>query len=83
MTWTDDINYGRSPAYGINDFEPFISEQFGVPVSCNSHPALEPLGVVPNTNASYCEDEGFVEDFSAGYRVRRAWSTPTCSPAST
>lgn len=66
----DDINYGRSPAYGPNAFEPFQSELFGVPVSCNSHPALEPLGVLPNGNASYCEDEGFIDDFSMGYRIR-------------
>ncbi|MFK7975250.1 MAG: DUF1302 domain-containing protein, partial [Halioglobus sp.] len=72
--WIDDmesgINYGRSPAYGINTFEPFQSEQFGVPVSCNSHPALEPLGVLPNGNAAYCESNGFVVDFSWGYRIR-------------
>lgn len=73
-TWLGDmdssLNYGRSPAYGIGDFEPFQSEQFGVPVSCNSHPALGPLGVVPNTNADYCNDDGFTDDFSWGYRVR-------------
>ena len=64
------INYGRSSAYGINSFKPFVSPMFGVPVSCDSHPALEPLGVVPNSNGSYCEDEGFTTDFSWGYRVR-------------
>ncbi len=65
----DDINYGRSSAYGINTFEPFVSEQFGVPVTCSTHPALAPL-VVPNGNADYCEDEGFTTDFSWGYRLR-------------
>lgn len=78
--WIDDmesgINYGRSPAYGINTFEPFQSEQFGVPVSCNSHPALEPLGVLPNGNAAYCESDGFVTDFSWGYRVRASLEYP-------
>jgi hypothetical protein len=73
-TWLDgmdsDLNYGRSAAYGIADFEPFVSEQFGVPVSCNSHPALAPLGVVPNTNADYCNKDGFTDDFSWGYRAR-------------
>jgi len=73
-TWIGDmedgINYGRSSAYGINTFKPFVSEQFDVPVTCSSHPALEDLGVVPNGNASYCEDKGFVDDFSFGYRVR-------------
>ncbi|MDX1736077.1 MAG: DUF1302 family protein, partial [Halioglobus sp.] len=67
----DDINYGRSPAYGINDFDPFISETFpGTPVSCNSHPALAGFGIVPNPNADYCESEGFIDDFSWGYRIR-------------
>lgn len=66
----DDINYGRSPAYGTNTFEPFQSAEFGVPVTCNTHPALAPLGVVPNGNADYCEDEGFITDFSWGYRIR-------------
>lgn len=73
-TWLDDmdsnLHYGRSAAYGVGDFEPFQSEMFGVPVSCNSHPALGPLGVVPNTNADYCNDDGFTDDFSWGYRVR-------------
>lgn len=78
--WIDDmesgINYGRSPAYGINTFEPFLSQEFNVPVSCNSHPALQPLGVVPNGNAAYCESDGFVTDFSWGYRVRASLEYP-------
>lgn len=78
--WIDDmesgINYGRSPAYGINTFEPFVSEQFNVPVTCNTHPALAPLGVVPNGNAAYCESDGFVTDFSWGYRIRAGLEYP-------
>lgn len=66
----DDQRYGRSPIFGIGDFDPFISPQFGVPVSCSSHPALEPLGVVPNSNPDNCTDDGFTDDFSWGYRVR-------------
>ena len=66
----DDQNYGRSATFGIGDFEPFTSGAFGVPVSCNSHPALEPLGVLPNTQAQNCTDDGFTDDFSWGYRVR-------------
>jgi hypothetical protein len=74
-TWLDDmedgINYGRSPAYGINTFEPIESQAFpGTTITCNSHQDLEALGVVPNTNAGYCEDNGFTTDFSWGYRVR-------------
>ena len=66
----DAINYGRSATFGIGDFDPFISESFGVPVTCSSHPALEPLGVVPNSEASNCTNDGFTDDFSWGYRVR-------------
>ena len=66
----DGINYGRSSAYGVADFETFTSPIFGVPVSCNSHPALEPLGVVPNANAEYCNDDGFTTGSSWGYQVR-------------
>lgn len=70
----DGINYGRSPSYGVGDFEPFSSEFFlwpGSPVSCNSHPAAEAFaGIRPNSNDDYCTSEGFTEDFSWGYRVR-------------
>ena len=66
----DDQNYGRSATFGIGSFQPFTSDAFGVPVSCNSHPALEPLGVLPNTQARNCTNDGFTDDFSWGYRVR-------------
>jgi len=67
----DDINYGRSSAYGVGSFPEFTSDRFGVPVSCNSHPVLEGLaGLKPNPNADYCDDNGFTTDFSWGYRVR-------------
>jgi hypothetical protein len=75
-----NVNYGRSSAYGANTFEPFNSTLpplpglppiTGAPISCNSHP-YAPLGVVPNPNPEYCEDEGFTTDFSWGYRVRAA-----------
>jgi hypothetical protein len=73
--WLDDMdgdqNYGRSATFGIGDFEPFNSDAFGgVLVTCDSHPALEPLGVVPNTQAQNCTNDGFTDDFSWGYRVR-------------
>ena len=69
----DNINYGRSSAYGANTFEPFPSAVFGgAEISCNSHP-LAPT-IVPNPTAAYCEDEGFTTDFSWGYRVRAAAS---------
>jgi hypothetical protein len=63
------INYGRSSAYGINGFQPFASAAFpGATISCTEHP-LAPT-IVPNSNGDYCEDEGFTDDFSWGYRVR-------------
>ncbi|EAQ97820.1 hypothetical protein KT71_14659 [Congregibacter litoralis KT71] len=76
----DDINYGRSAAYGANTFDTFASNLpplpglppiTGAPISCNSHP-YQPLGVVANPTAEYCEDEGFTTDFSWGYRLRVA-----------
>ena len=40
-------------------------------ISCDSHAALEALAdFKPNTNSSYCNDDGFTDDFSWGYRVR-------------
>ncbi|EED33145.1 type V secretory pathway, adhesin AidA [gamma proteobacterium NOR5-3] len=76
----DNVNYGRSAAYGANTFDPFASNLpplpglppiTGAPISCNSHP-YQPLGVVANPTAEYCEDEGFTTDFSWGYRLRVA-----------
>ncbi len=66
----DDQRYGRSPVFGIGNFQPFTSERFGVPVTCDSHPVLETLGVVPNSQSQNCTNDGFTEDFSWGYRVR-------------
>jgi hypothetical protein len=67
----DNINYGRSAAYGVNTFEPFASAVFpGAQITCNTHP-LAPT-IVPNPNLEYCEDDGFTTDFSWGYRVRAA-----------
>ncbi len=73
----EDINYGRSSAYGVGDFEEFQSGLFNVPVSCNSHPVLEALaGLKPNGNADYCDSDGFTDDFSWGYRVRAGLDYP-------
>lgn len=67
----DDQNYGRSATFGIGSFQPFTSQLFpGVPVSCDSHPALATLGVLPNTQSRNCTNDGFTDDFSWGYRVR-------------
>ena len=73
--WVDDMdddqNYGRSATFGIGSFQPFNSEMFGgVEVSCNSHPVLGALGVLPNSQAQNCTNDGFTDDFSWGYRVR-------------
>ncbi|MEH6581537.1 MAG: DUF1302 domain-containing protein [Halioglobus sp.] len=75
-TWLGDMDsdqsYGRSSSYGVGSFKPFVSEQFpGVEVSCNSHAVLEVLAdFKPNSNAGYCNSDGFTDDFSWGYRVR-------------
>lgn len=72
-----DLNYGRSAAYGVGSFEPFTSDVFGVEVSCNSHPVLEALAnLKPNTNADYCNRDGFTDDFSWGYRMRAGLEYP-------
>jgi len=72
--WVDDmeggINYGRSATFGVGNFQEFQSDLFNVPVSCNSHPFLENFGVVPNSQARNCTNDGFTDDFSWGYRVR-------------
>ncbi len=72
----DDVNYGRSSAYGIADFDtytasgnsPFVPA--GTSVSCDT--SLVGGQLRPNTNSSYCNDDGFTDDFSWGYRVRAA-----------
>jgi hypothetical protein len=56
-TWIDGmdptVNYGRSPTFGAAGFEPFESAVFpGVKITCNDHPVLAPLGIVPNPNAA-------------------------------
>ncbi len=66
----DDINYGRSPIWGVGSFTPFQSERFNVPVSCDSHPALAGFGIAPNSQPQNCTNDGFTDDFSWGYRVR-------------
>jgi len=70
----DSINYGRSPNYGVGDFEPFASNFAlwpGSPIACDSHPAAEAFaGIRPNSNGDYCTNDGFTDDFSWGYRVR-------------
>jgi hypothetical protein len=73
--WLDDMdgdqNYGRSATFGIGDFETFPSEIFGgVPISCDSHPILAGSGVNPNSQAQNCTNDGFIDDFSWGYRMR-------------
>ncbi len=57
----DEARYGRSGAFGPG---PIISS--GVDV-CPGGSA------VSNSNPSYCENEGFVTDFSWGYRARFVW----------
>ncbi len=69
------VNYGRSSAYGVNGFTPFESSVFpGATISCTQHP-LAPT-IVPNSNGDYCEDDGFTDSFSWGYRVRASLEYP-------
>jgi len=74
FNWLDDMddsqNYGRSATFGVGDFKPFTSPTYGVEVACDSHPVLEGLGVVPNTQSQNCTNDGFADDFSWGYRIR-------------
>ena len=79
----DDQVYGRSSTYGVGEFEPFQSQVFpGVTISCDSHAALEALAdFKPNTNSSYCNDDGFTagldySDVFAGINLTPnvAWS---------
>lgn len=75
-TWVDDmdgnINYGRNGTFGIGDFDTFDSAIFpGVEISCNDHAGLLALaGTLPNTQARNCTNDGFIDDFAWGYRVR-------------
>lgn len=66
----DSINYGRSSAYGIGDFQEYTATFpliAGATINCSTNV----LGLVqPNTNANYCNNDGFTDDFSWGYRIR-------------
>lgn len=59
-----DQRYGRSAAFGIGDFGT-IESPFG-PVACTT----TGLPVAPNSQPQNCTNEGYVTDFSWGYRVR-------------
>jgi hypothetical protein len=57
--------YGRSPTYGMGSFAAFPYS--GFTVTCEGIPSI---GLVPNSNAANCTDEGYVTDSSWGYRAR-------------
>jgi hypothetical protein len=71
-----DKHYGRSSAYGIGEFDSYNASgdslfvPAGTPVSCDTE--LVNGALKPNTNSDYCNDNGFTDDFSWGYRVRAA-----------
>lgn len=66
----DEARYGRSGTFGVGptmvDGGDLCSDS-----SATANPALAQL--IPNLNSSYCENEGFVTDFSWGYRARLTW----------
>ncbi len=68
--WIGDLadereqRYDRSPAFGIGDFGT-IESPFG-PVTCTT----TGLPVAPNAQPQNCTNDGYVTDFSWGYRVR-------------
>ncbi len=66
-----DKNYGRSSAYGVGGFSDFNGNgplSAANPMSCNK----TLLVIQPNTNSDNCNDNGFTDDFSWGYRARAA-----------
>lgn len=77
--WLDDMDsgqiYGRSSTYGVGSFDPIESQVFpGDTITCDSHPSLALLADFnPNSNGGYCNNDGFTDDFSWGYRVRASF----------
>ncbi len=62
----DEQRYGRSSAFGIGEFG--TVQSLAGPATCSTVlPAPFPSA---NTQPQYCTDDGFVTDFSWGYRVR-------------
>ncbi len=74
---TEERSYGRSPTYGIGEFEPFqgpslpatpANQGDTVTYSCEENPNALLASLPPNTIASNCTDEGYVTDSAWGYR---------------
>ncbi|WP_166254046.1 DUF1302 domain-containing protein [Marinobacter salicampi] len=64
---TDEARYGRSGTFGIGT----------LPVA-SGDACLGAGGADPeNINTNYCNNEGFVTDFSWGYRARFVWDYPS------
>lgn len=61
-----ELRFGRSPAFGIGNFGT-IQTPAG-PVQCANN--TTPLLVAPNTQEQNCTADGYITDFSWGYRVR-------------
>ncbi|MBB5322144.1 DUF1302 domain-containing protein [Marinobacter oulmenensis] len=69
---TDEARYGRSGAFGIGPV-PREIPGLGQVDLCETVPG-QPNGL--NLNTDYCENDGFVTDFSWGYRARFVWDYP-------
>ncbi len=57
----DEARYGRSGTFGIGELPGGACDGTGS------------TGVAMNLNTSYCTNDGFVTDFSWGYRTRLVW----------
>lgn len=60
----DEARYGRSGTFGIGELPGGACDGTGA------------TGAALNINASYCTQDGFVTDFSWGYRTRLVWDYP-------
>ncbi|MFL1455799.1 DUF1302 domain-containing protein [Marinobacter sp. GN3S48] len=60
----DEARYGRSGTFGIGELPGGACDGTGA------------TGAALNINTSYCTNDGFVTDFSWGYRTRLVWSYP-------
>ncbi|MEX2473899.1 DUF1302 domain-containing protein [Marinobacter sp.] len=60
----DEARYGRSGTFGIGELPGGACDGSGA------------TGAALNINTSYCTQDGFVTDFSWGYRTRLVWDYP-------
>lgn len=61
-----ELRFGRSPTFGIGDIG--VIQTPAGPVQCANN--TTPLLISPNTQEQNCTADGYITDFSWGYRVR-------------